>query len=205
MECLLNYTKCKKCYDISLLHKYPICVRCISTLITSNPTRYEKPDLPIFYNDNPFIGSCSICFDSVGVILCSISLCVGHAIELIEPIGSINNTKYVIHPPQKLSIFIEKSSKKSWADVTDSNTDDENEKIIQPIPLPLIQQQQQPESKIESKCARCNKYGHYAKNCRVDISKTCRSCGEKGHYNTVCGLVCNLCKKKGHDSARCNI
>jgi len=41
-------------------------------------------------------------------------------------------------------------------------------------------------------CYRCNRMGHYAKDCQVEIkivkrkSNKCKKCGEKGHYTKEC-------------------
>lgn len=57
-----------------------------------------------------------------------------------------------------------------------------------------------PIRKSGPKCAKCEAYGHVAKNCRID-QMTCFKCNDKGHLENRCPIHIAVFKKL-HDAIR---
>lgn len=56
-----------------------------------------------------------------------------------------------------------------------------------------IQTQHGPTKKFQGRCHKCNKIGHYARDCRCSQGHTCSKCGKPGHFE-----IC--CKTKPHNT-----
>ena len=67
----------------------------------------------------------------------------------------------------------------------------------------------------ETRCKRCNFFGHKEADCRTKMCivcdkkghtarRQCKRCGRKGHVEETCRVpVCNHCQRLGHVEATC--
>lgn len=58
--------------------------------------------------------------------------------------------------------------------------------------------------KRKTKCNKCNKYGHYVRDCK-ETKRECYTCGKKGHKQKDCykNQICKKCNMKGHTEKVC--